>query len=92
MFACKEPRCVLSCVFETPELFRPGSQVLRRYGIVVAYYLPKKDGEFIMPERIGHPDGLPDERNYLKILLAPFGLYRPLPWFKRVSAGPEPAE
>jgi hypothetical protein len=31
-----------------------------------------------MPERIGHPGGLPDERNYLKILLAPFGLYRPL--------------
>jgi len=36
-----------------------------------------------MPERIGHPDGLPDEKNYLKILLAPLGLYRPLPWFRR---------
>jgi sterol desaturase/sphingolipid hydroxylase (fatty acid hydroxylase superfamily) len=45
------------------------------------YYLPKKNGEFVMPERIGHPGGLPDERNYLKILLEPFGLYRPLPWF-----------
>src|ERR1700675_3171749 len=22
------------------------------------YYLPKKDGKFVMPERIGHPSGL----------------------------------
>jgi sterol desaturase/sphingolipid hydroxylase (fatty acid hydroxylase superfamily) len=56
------------------------------------YYLPKQDGEFVMPERIGHPDGLPDERNYAKIVLAPFGLYRPLPWFRRPSIGAEPAE
>jgi sterol desaturase/sphingolipid hydroxylase (fatty acid hydroxylase superfamily) len=51
------------------------------------YYMPNKDGEFVMPERIGHPGGLPDERNYLKILLEPFGLYRPLvelplSWFR----------
>jgi sterol desaturase/sphingolipid hydroxylase (fatty acid hydroxylase superfamily) len=49
------------------------------------YYLPKKNGEFVMPERIGHPGGLPDERNYLKILLEPFGLYRPLPWFRHAK-------
>ena len=45
-----------------------------------------------MPERIGHPAGLPDERNYLKILLAPFGLYRPLPWFRRTGINAEPAK
>jgi len=27
---------------------------------------------------------MPDESNYLKLLLAPLGLYRPLSWFKRV--------
>ena len=56
------------------------------------YYLPKKNGKFVMPERIGHPSGLPDERNYLKLLLAPFGLYRPLPWFRRIPERPQPAE
>jgi hypothetical protein len=56
------------------------------------YYLPKKDGQFVMPERIGHPSGLPDERSYLKLLLAPFGLYRPLPWFRRILERPQPAE
>jgi sterol desaturase/sphingolipid hydroxylase (fatty acid hydroxylase superfamily) len=56
------------------------------------YYLPKKDGKFVMPERIGHPSGLPDERNYLKLLLAPFGLYRPLSWFRRLAVRPQPAE
>jgi sterol desaturase/sphingolipid hydroxylase (fatty acid hydroxylase superfamily) len=55
------------------------------------YYLPKKDGELAMPERIGHPGGLPDERNYLKLLLAPFGLYRLPAWFRRILARPQPA-
>jgi hypothetical protein len=54
--------------------------------------LPKKDGKFVMPERIGHPSGLPDERNYLRLLLAPFGLYRPLSWFRRLAVRPQPAE
>jgi len=27
------------------------------------------------PERIGHPGGLADEPNYVRLLLAPFGLY-----------------
>jgi len=47
------------------------------------FYLPRKDGQPPeQPERIGHPSGLPDERSYIKLLLAPLGLYRPLPWFK----------
>jgi len=53
------------------------------------YYLPKQAGQAVQPERIGHPGGLPDESNYLRLLLAPLGLYRPLPWFKRVQ---QPAE
>ena len=49
------------------------------------YYLPKEAGQPVQPERIGHPSGLPDEPNYAKLVLMPLGLYRPLPWFKRVS-------
>jgi len=37
------------------------------------FYLPQKNGEVVQPERIGHPGGLPDERNYLKLLLVPLG-------------------
>jgi hypothetical protein len=44
----------------------------------------------VQPERIGHPTGIPDEGNYLKILLEPFGLYRPLTWF--LPRGSQPAE
>ena len=39
------------------------------------YYLPQENGQTVMPERIGHPEGLPDEKNYLKLLLMPLGLY-----------------
>jgi len=63
------------------------------------YYLPVKDGVAEQPERIGYPGGgLPDESNYLKLLLAPLGLYRPLSWFAqvlRIPRGPQgqqPAE
>ena len=52
------------------------------------YYLPKEAGQTVQPEHIGHPGGLPDESNYLRLLLAPLGLYRPLPWFKRVPQVP----
>jgi ornithine lipid hydroxylase len=62
-------------------------------------YLPVKDGITEQPERIGYPGGgLPDEGNYLRLLLAPVGLYRPLSWFTqvlRISRGPRgqlPAE
>src|SRR6516225_11664834 len=87
---------VLNYLFVTPEVHRwhhavdvpQGYGYSCNYGVEFSfwdilfgtYYLPKKNGESIMPERIGHPAGLPDERNYLKVLLEPFGLYRPLTW------------
>jgi sterol desaturase/sphingolipid hydroxylase (fatty acid hydroxylase superfamily) len=63
------------------------------------FYLPVKNGVAEQPERIGYPcGGLPDEGNYLKLLLVPLGLYRPLPWatqLVRMAKGPkgeQPAE
>jgi sterol desaturase/sphingolipid hydroxylase (fatty acid hydroxylase superfamily) len=63
------------------------------------FYLPRKNGVVEQPERIGYPGGgLPDERNYLKLLLFPLGLYRPLSWFKDAlrmpmrPKGQQPAE
>jgi sterol desaturase/sphingolipid hydroxylase (fatty acid hydroxylase superfamily) len=89
----------LNYIFVTPEVHRwhhsakvpKGHKYSVNYGVgfIVwdllfgTFYLPQKDGVAEQPERIGHPSGLPDEPNYLKLLLAPFGLYRPLPWFKR---------
>ena len=94
-------RGVLNYLLVTPEVHRwhHTADVPQGYGyscnygvefifwdiIFGTYYMPKKNGEFVMPERIGHPGGLPDERNYLKILLEPFGLYRPLPWFRHAK-------
>jgi ornithine lipid hydroxylase len=90
---------LLNYVFVTPEVHRwhhtrdvpEGRGYSVNYGVEFifwdllfgTYYLPQENGQAVMPERIGHPDGLPDEKNYLKILLAPLGLYRPLPWVKR---------
>jgi sterol desaturase/sphingolipid hydroxylase (fatty acid hydroxylase superfamily) len=63
------------------------------------FYLPVKNGVPEQPERIGYPGGgVPDEGNYLKLLLVPLGLYRPLPWatqLVRMVKGPkgeQPAE
>jgi sterol desaturase/sphingolipid hydroxylase (fatty acid hydroxylase superfamily) len=63
------------------------------------FYLPVKNGVTEQPERIGYPGGgLADEGNYLKLLLVPLGLYRPLPWatqLVRMVKGPkgeQPAE
>ena len=47
------------------------------------FYLPEKAGVPEQPERLGHPDGLADESNYIKLLLAPLGLYKPLAAFRR---------
>jgi sterol desaturase/sphingolipid hydroxylase (fatty acid hydroxylase superfamily) len=93
----------LNYLFVTPEVHRwhHTAEVPQGYGYSVnygvefafwdlvfgTYYLPQKDGQRLQPARIGHPSGLPDEGNYLKILLAPLGLYRPLPWFKRAPQG-----
>ena len=63
------------------------------------FYLPVKNGVAQQPERIGYPGGgLPDESNYLKLLLDPLGLYTPLPWLPQLlgvakrTKGPQPAE
>jgi ornithine lipid hydroxylase len=98
----------LNYLFVTPEVHRwhhsatvpEGYRYSCNYGVEFSfwdslfgtYYMPQKDGQFVQPERIGHPGGLPDERNYLKLLLAPLGLYRPLPRLRRHPAGPQPAE
>jgi ornithine lipid hydroxylase len=92
---------VLNYLFVTPEVHRwhhsakvpEGHRYSCNYGVEFScwdvifgtYYLPHKDRQTVQPERIGHPSGLPDEGNYLKLLLMPFGLYRPLPWLKRVA-------
>jgi sterol desaturase/sphingolipid hydroxylase (fatty acid hydroxylase superfamily) len=56
------------------------------------FYLPVKAGVPQPPEHIGYPGGgLPDEGNYIKLLLAPLGLYRPLSWFAQ-PRGQQPAE
>jgi sterol desaturase/sphingolipid hydroxylase (fatty acid hydroxylase superfamily) len=62
------------------------------------FYLPQKAGQFEQPEHIGHPAGLPDEGDYLKLFLVPLGLYGVVPWLKRVlripadPQGQQPAE
>jgi Fatty acid hydroxylase superfamily len=54
------------------------------------FYLPVKNGVTEQPEFIGYPSGgLPDESNYLKLLLAPLGLYRPLSWFRQPDRDPD---
>lgn len=53
------------------------------------FYLPRKDGQTLQPERIGHPSGLPDEPNYLKLLLMPLGLYGIVVSLKRALRIPE---
>ena len=45
------------------------------------YYLPMKDGVPEQPEKLGHPDGIADEPNYLKL----FFLTRYLPKFARAA-------
>jgi sterol desaturase/sphingolipid hydroxylase (fatty acid hydroxylase superfamily) len=99
----------LNYVCVTPEVHRwhhsakvpEGHKYSCNYGVEFAfwdiifgtYYLPQKDGQTVQAERIGHPAGLPDEPNYLKLVLVPLGLYRPLPWFGRGgSQGQQPAE
>jgi len=85
---------LLNYVFVTPEVHRwhhalkvpEGHKHSVNYGVEFSFWdmlfgtfhLPQKDGMVEQPERIGHPGGLADEPNYIRLLLAPFGLYRPL--------------
>ena len=55
------------------------------------YYLPVKDQQTQQPERIGHPDGLADERNYFRLVLAPLGLWPPA-WRNRFAGRQRSAE
>jgi len=53
------------------------------------FYLPMKNGVPEQPERIGYPGGgVPDESNYVKLLLAPLGLYAPLSSFMALARTP----
>jgi len=90
---------VLNYVFVTPEVHRwhhaanvpEGRGYSVNYGVEFAfwdilfgtYYLPQENGQVVQPERIGHPEGLPDEKNYLKLVLVPLGLYPPFDWLQR---------
>ena len=46
--------------------------------------VPEQDRGRAGGERIGHPDGIPDEKNYLRLLLAPLGLW-PRSWPKNLA-------
>ena len=92
---------LLNYVFATPEVHRwhhsakvpDGHKYSVNYGVELSiwdlafgtFHLPMKNGQPDQPERLGHPDGLPDESNYLKLLLAPLGLWRAFPRFKRAT-------
>lgn len=95
---------LLNTIFVTPEVHRwhhsaiipEGHKYSVNYGVEFAfwdilfgtYHLPQENGVPLQPERLGHPSGIGDEPNYLKLLLAPFGLY-PRAWDK---PAPVPAE
>ena len=49
------------------------------------YYLPVKDGQTEQPEHVGHPDGPADEPNYIKLVLAPLGLWPSARWRDRFA-------
>jgi len=92
----------LNYVFAMPEVHRwhhtsvvpEGYSYSVNYGVELSfwdllfgtYYAPGKDGQIMAP-RIGHPGGLPDEPNYLKVLLVPFGLYGIVSRLGRVLPG-----
>ncbi|MEZ5756657.1 MAG: sterol desaturase family protein [Emcibacteraceae bacterium] len=75
---------LLNSIFMTPEVHRwhhstvtpEGHKYAVNYGvglnlwdkILGTYYMPEKDGIPVPPDHMGHPEGLPDEPNYLKIL------------------------
>jgi sterol desaturase/sphingolipid hydroxylase (fatty acid hydroxylase superfamily) len=90
----------LNQVFAMPEVHRwhhsadvpDGHRYSVNYGVGLilwdrlfgTYYLPKRDGLPVPPDNLGHPEGIADEGNYLKL----FFLTRYLPGFaRRRSAG-----
>lgn len=101
----------LNYLFVTPEVHRwhhsavvpDGHRYSVNYGVEFSfwdvlfgtYYLPLKDGQAQQPERLGHPSGMADEGNYLRLMLVPLGLYGVFAWLRRKLAGsqetPRPA-
>jgi len=95
---------LLNYVFVTPEVHRwhhaaktpAGHKYAVNYGVEFCFWdrlfgtfhLPRTKAHPEQPEQIGEPTGLPDERSYLRLLLVPLGLYRPLPWFNRAPRVP----
>jgi sterol desaturase/sphingolipid hydroxylase (fatty acid hydroxylase superfamily) len=87
----------LNRVFVTPEVHRwhhaaktpDGHKYSVNYGVGIAlwdrllgtYYLPMKDGVPVQPDKLGHPGGVADEGNYLKL----FFLKRYWPKLRRTS-------
>jgi sterol desaturase/sphingolipid hydroxylase (fatty acid hydroxylase superfamily) len=87
----------LNRIFVTPEVHRwhhsakvpEGHRYSVNYGVGVVlwdqllgtYYLPMKDGVPEQPEKLGHPEGVADESNYLKLLF----LTRYLPSFTKTA-------
>jgi sterol desaturase/sphingolipid hydroxylase (fatty acid hydroxylase superfamily) len=81
----------LNRIFVTPQVHRwhhsakvpDGHKYSVNYGVGLVvwdrlfgtYYLPMQDGMPVQPDRLGHPDGVADEGNYLKL----FFLARYLP-------------
>jgi len=102
----------LNYIFVTPEVHRwhhslvvpEGHKYSVNYGVEFSfwdvvfgtYYAPRKEGQWQPPERLGHPGGMADEGNYLRLLLVPLGLYGVFPWLRRKLAGnpqdPRPAQ
>lgn len=74
----------LNYIFITPEIHRwhhsavtpEGHNYAVNFGVGFVlwdrlfgtFYLPEKDGVPLQPERLGHPSGIVDEKNYFKIL------------------------
>lgn len=74
----------LNRIFVTPEVHRwhhsakvpEGHRYSVNYGVGLVlwdqlfgtYHLPMKDGVPVQPDKLGHPGGIADERNYLKLL------------------------
>ncbi len=91
---------IMNTIFVTPEVHRwhhsanvpEGHKYAVNYGVEFAfwdilfgtYHLPHENGVPMQPARLGHPSGIGDEPNYLKVLLAPFGLY-PRRWDKTAA-------
>ncbi len=88
----------LNHVFALPEVHRwhhsavvpEGHRYSVNYGVGLilwdrlfgTYYFPKRDGQPVQPDKLGNPEGIADEPNYLKL----FFLTRYLPTFARRRA------